>query len=103
MAKGEKQVFALWDNSMVEKHETVKNKHLRAMCSSKTKRVTRIRPSFYQKCCDKTIQHIRADSWTAMERDLTDHLNEYTLSSSISILDQSGQTCHSTHHKLLKP
>jgi Transposase DDE domain len=60
-----KQVFALWDDSVVEKHETLKNKHLCAVRSSKAKRLTRIRPGFYQKCCQKTI-HVAGLQWSAI-------------------------------------
>jgi hypothetical protein len=53
--KAKKRLFALWDESVVEKHETIKSQDLCAVRSSKAKRLTRIRPGYYQKCCEKTI------------------------------------------------
>lgn len=63
--KQQKRVFALWDDSVVEKHETMKNKDLCAVRSSKAKRLTRIRPGFYQKCCEKPI-HVAGLQWSAV-------------------------------------
>ena len=53
------------DDSVVEKHETTINEHLYLVRSTKAKRLTRIRPGFYQKCCDKTI-HVVGLQWSGV-------------------------------------
>jgi len=63
--KEQKRVLALWDDSVVEKHETMQSQHLCAVRSSKAKRLTRIRPGYYQKCCDKTI-HVAGLQWSGV-------------------------------------
>jgi hypothetical protein len=63
--KAKKSVFALWDDSVVEKHETMQSKDLCAVRSSKAKRLTRIRPGYYQKCCDKSI-HVAGLQWSGV-------------------------------------
>ncbi len=63
--KAKKRVFALWDDSVVEKHETLQSKALCAVRSSKAKRLIRIRPGFYQKCCDKTV-HVAGLQWSGV-------------------------------------
>lgn len=63
--KAKKSVFALWHDSVIEKHETMQSKDLCAVRSTKAKRLTRIRPGFYQKCCDKTI-HVAGLQWSGV-------------------------------------
>ena len=63
--QAKKRVFALWDDSVVEKHETMKKEDLCPVRSTKAKRLTRIRPGFYQKCCDKTI-HVAGLQWSGL-------------------------------------
>jgi hypothetical protein len=63
--KEKKRVFALWDESVVEKHETMQSKDLCSVRSSKAKRLTRIRPGYYQKCCEKTI-HVAGLQWSGV-------------------------------------
>jgi hypothetical protein len=63
--KEQKRVFALWDESVIEKHETMQSQDLCAVRSSKAKRLTRIRPGYYQKCCDKTI-HVAGLQWSGV-------------------------------------
>jgi hypothetical protein len=63
--KEKKRVFALWDDSVIEKHETMQSKDLCSVRSSKAKRLTRIRPGYYQKCCEKTI-HVAGLQWSGV-------------------------------------
>jgi hypothetical protein len=49
-----KRVFALWDDSVVEKHKTMGNEDLCSVRSTKARRLTRIRPGYYRYGCHRT-------------------------------------------------
>jgi Transposase DDE domain len=63
--KAEQTIYALWDESVVEKHETMQSKHLCAVRSSKAKRLTRIRPGFWKKPCSSPI-YVAGLNWSSI-------------------------------------